>query len=179
MINHDLQEGIFRIADNTLTPGMKIWTWGYPQTELIDPYESSLEARPYIELWAGVTREFWQRAKMAPNDQLEIAETYSPSVGLDNVTHANENFLVNIDTTDLGLVDVEIFGLYPNQAVEVDLLLDGYVLESASFILDPVNGNRFTANLPGVSSESLLELRIEDQDGTLLFSGIASFSLDE
>jgi hypothetical protein len=179
VINHDNQEGIFRIANNQLTPGMKIWTWGYPQTELLDPHASSLEARPYIELWAGVSHEFWQRAEMAPNHQLEIAETYSPSVGLDNVTHANQNFLVNFDTTDLASVEVEIFGLYPTQGVQVSLLLDGEVLESGSFVLDAVNGNRFSSDLPSVSSESLLELRIEDQDGTLLFSGTVPFSLDE
>ncbi len=179
VINHDLQEGIFRIADNTLTPGMKIWTWGYPQTELLDPHTSSLEARPYIELWAGVTREFWQRAEMAPNGQLEVPETYSPSVGLDNVTHANKNFLVNIDTTDLASVDVEIFGLYPDQAVQVFLLLDGEELESDSFVLDPLNGNQFTVDLPDVPSGSSLELQIEDQDGTVLFSGTTSFSFDE
>jgi hypothetical protein len=179
VINHDNQEGIFRIANNQFTPGMKIWTWGYPQTELLDPHASSLEARPYIELWAGVSHEFWQRAEMAPNHQLEIAETYSPSVGLDNVTHANQNFLVNLDTTDLASVEVEIFGLYPTQGVQVSLLLDGEVLESGSFVLDAVNGNRFSSDLPSVSSESLLELRIEDQDGTLLFSGTVPFSLDE
>jgi len=179
VINHENEEGIFRIADNTLTPGMKFWTWGFPQTEQIDPHASSHEARPYIELWAGVTREFWQRAKIAPQDTLEIPETYSPSVGLENVTHADQNFLVNIDTTDLASVDVEIFGLYPNQAVEVYLLLDGEVLESGSLVLDPVGGNRFTSDLPAVSLESLLELRIEDQEGTLIFSGTAAFSSDE
>ena len=29
-INHDNAEGIIRIADNTLTPGLKMWTWGFP-----------------------------------------------------------------------------------------------------------------------------------------------------
>ena len=30
VINHDNQEGIIRIADNKVTPGLKMWTWGYP-----------------------------------------------------------------------------------------------------------------------------------------------------
>ncbi len=37
VINHDNGEGIFRIADNSVTPGLKIWTWGYPQTAELDP----------------------------------------------------------------------------------------------------------------------------------------------
>src|SRR6266700_3136705 len=30
VINHDNEEGILRIADNRVTPGLKMWTWGYP-----------------------------------------------------------------------------------------------------------------------------------------------------
>ena len=30
VINHDNEEGIIRIADNEVTPGMKMWTWGFP-----------------------------------------------------------------------------------------------------------------------------------------------------
>src|ERR1700730_16047850 len=30
VINHDNDEGIIRIADNTVTRGLKMWTWGFP-----------------------------------------------------------------------------------------------------------------------------------------------------
>ena len=30
VINHDNEEGIIRIADNNVTRGLKMWTWGYP-----------------------------------------------------------------------------------------------------------------------------------------------------
>jgi len=59
------------------------------------------------------------------------------------------------------------------------LLLDGEELESDSFVLDPLNGNQFTIDLPPVPPGSSLELQIEDQDGTVLFSGTASISFDE
>jgi hypothetical protein len=29
VINHDNEEGIIRIADNTITLGLKMWTWGW------------------------------------------------------------------------------------------------------------------------------------------------------
>lgn len=178
VINHDQQEGIFRVADNTLTPGMKIWTWGYPQTESLDPYASANEARPYIELWAGVTPEFWQRAEISPQAELEIRETYSPSVGLDNVTHANSNFLVNISVNDSGSVDCQIFGMYPEQEVMVTLLLDQGVLFQGPLTLDPRHGNQISSTLTEWSEESLLELSIKDQSGNLLFSGTAAFAPD-
>ena len=171
VINHDNLEGIFRIADNTLTPGMKIWTWGYPQTELLDPHASALEARPYIELWAGVTREFWQRTEIAPNSQLEIHETYSPSVGLANVTHADKNFLVNLELVDPTLVDCQIFGIYPDQEVMVSILLDRTLIHQVPITLDPNNGNHVSSTLPEWSGESELVVLIEDLNGNQLFSG--------
>src|SRR6201988_3774154 len=30
VINHDNEEGIIRIADNRVTLGLKMWTWGFP-----------------------------------------------------------------------------------------------------------------------------------------------------
>jgi hypothetical protein len=38
VINHDNEEGIIRIADNGVTRGLKMWTWGYKSfTEETDP----------------------------------------------------------------------------------------------------------------------------------------------
>ncbi len=58
VINHDVHEGLFRIADNSgSTPGMKMWTWGHPQSQ-IDPTAVANAAngsRPYIELCGGVS----------------------------------------------------------------------------------------------------------------------------
>ena len=64
VINHDNEEGIFRIADNKVTPGLKMWTWGYDTVrEPQDARKYPVEAQPYIELWAGVTEEFFTSAR--------------------------------------------------------------------------------------------------------------------
>lgn len=178
VINHDNQEGIFRISDNSITPGMKIWTWGYPQTAALDPHATSNEARPYIELWAGLTREFWQRTEIMSAQQIEFEETYSPSVGLDDVTHANSNFLVNMDLKDSTSVDCQIFGMYPDQAVAVSLLLDAEVFQEIPLVLDPYTGNHFSISLPEQSRDSLLELVIEDGSGNILFAASVSLAAE-
>ncbi|MFX6965257.1 hypothetical protein ABTH47_19760, partial [Acinetobacter baumannii] len=33
VINHDNEEGIIRIADNRITRGLKMWTWGFPSLD--------------------------------------------------------------------------------------------------------------------------------------------------
>ena len=65
VINHDNEEGIIRIADNKLTRGLKMWTWGYPSfTNETDARKDPNEARPYVELWAGVSDQFFHRAEL-------------------------------------------------------------------------------------------------------------------
>ncbi len=50
VINHDNDEGIIRIADNTATPGLKMWTWGFPSfTDETDPRKDPDPQRPYVE----------------------------------------------------------------------------------------------------------------------------------
>ena len=64
VINHDNEEGIIRIADNTVTRGLKMWTWGFPSfTNETDARKDPNEARPYVELWAGVSDQFFHRAQ--------------------------------------------------------------------------------------------------------------------
>lgn len=167
VINHDNEEGIFRIADNNLTPGLKIWTWGYPTSISIDPHTSTSPSRPYIELWAGVSREFWQRAQFPANSQMEIEETYSPSVGLTDVTHASTDFLFNLAADGT----CQLFGLYPDQTVEISLAVGATHIFTKSITLDPLKGNDCSANIPAGLAGEALELTIRNSAGDVLFEG--------
>jgi hypothetical protein len=169
VINHDNEEGIFRIADNRLTPGLKIWTWGYPVSSSIDPQTSISAYRPYIELWAGVTREFWQRTEFPARGRLVIPETYGPSVGLSNVTHASVDFLINFSAKNNAEVQCQLFGLNPDQAVQVALELDGTPLSSRKISLDPAHASDCSAQALEMTSGKLLKLMIRNQLGELLF----------
>ena len=121
MINHDNEESIVRIADNTMTPGLKMWTWGYPSfTHETDERKDPNPARPYVELWAGVSDQFFHSARFPARSEVAIPETYSPTVGLRNVTHANEKILVNLAATP-SRADLELFSLEPATALRVTL----------------------------------------------------------
>lgn len=171
VINHDAEEGLFRIADNTLTPGMKIWTWGYPQSSRVDPQTTADEARPYIELWGGITREFWQRTTLPAQQNLEIDEIYAPSVGLQNVTHANEYFLVDLAAVDDAEVHCRLFGLQPEQRVDYAIGLDGEEFHRQRVTLSATEAINCSTELPALSAESVLELVVETVQGELLFFG--------
>ena len=70
------------------------------------------EARPYVELWAGVSDQFFHSAEFPAPGEVSIPETYSPTVGMSNVTQANENILVNLSAEASG-VNLQFFSIEP------------------------------------------------------------------
>jgi hypothetical protein len=178
VINHDNGEGLFRIADNTITPGLKIWTWGYPHSSVVDPTKSTEESRPYIELWAGVTREFWQRASLPGGSQVEIRETYIPSAGLAGVTHANESFLVNMAHDGSSSIMCQIFSAFPDQTVQLSLSLDDEAFYDRTVTLDPNSGNDCSTAIPDAPAGSNVQLLVTSQNNELLFAAELALSAD-
>ena len=170
VINHDNEEGIIRIADNTVTPGLKMWTWGYPSfTNETDARKDPNQQRPYVELWAGVSDQFFHTGRFPARGEVAISETYSPTVGMVNVTDANENVLVNL-TADSSGVNLQFFSLEPAAPVRVTLKRGDAILFDAAVTADPKNGNRISAALPaGVSGEQV-QLTIGTAQGKALIA---------
>jgi hypothetical protein len=165
VINHDNEEGIIRIADNTVTPGLKMWTWGFPSfTNETDPRKDPNEQRPYIELWAGVSDAFFHSANFPALGEVSIPETYSPTVGMSNVTHANENILINL-SVDASGVHLQFFSIEPATLLRVTLKRGDAVLFNDAVKADPKNGNRISATIPGGGSGEQVQLTIRTADG--------------
>jgi hypothetical protein len=170
VINHDNEEGIIRIADNTVTPGLKMWTWGFPSlTNETDARKDPSEARPYIELWAGVSDQFFHSARFPALDQVSIAETYSPTVGMSNVTHANENILINL-VAEGASVNLQFFSIEPATPLRVTLKRGDTVLFNDAVEADPKNGNRISATIPAGGSGEQVQLTIRTAEGKELIA---------
>jgi hypothetical protein len=170
VINHDNEEGIIRIADNKLTPGLKMWTWGYPSfTNETDARKDPNQLRPYVELWAGASDQFFHSAKFPARGEVSIPEAYSPTVGMRNVTDANENILVNLAATASG-VDLQFFSLEPATPLRVTLKRGDAILFDDAVTVDPKNGNRISTTLPAGGSGEPIRLTIGTAQGTALIS---------
>lgn len=124
-INHANEEGLIRVADNSVTPGLKLWTWGYRQGSVTDPETFGNSARPYIELWAGHSLEFFQNATLAARAIVTWDEYYIPTAGLPKVTFANEHALIHLHHSGDGngghTFAAKVFTTRPGEAM--DLLL--------------------------------------------------------
>jgi hypothetical protein len=170
VINHDNEEGIIRIADNNVTPGLKMWTWGFPAfTNETDARKDPTEARPYIELWAGVSDQFFHSAEFSALGEVSIPETYSPTVGMSNVTHANENILINLSAEASG-VTLQFFPIEPATPLRVTLKRGDAVLFDDAVTADPKNGNRISAPIPAGGSGEQVQLTIRTAEGKELIA---------
>jgi hypothetical protein len=170
VINHDNEEGIIRIADNRVTPGLKMWTWGFPSfTNQTDARKDVTPAQPYVELWAGVSDQFFHKASFPALGEVSVKETYSPTVGMRNVTDANEHMLVDL-AADAAGVHLEFFSIEPAAPLRVTLKRGDAVLFDAPVKVDPKNGNRISARLPAGGSGDRIKLTIATAAGKELIA---------
>lgn len=140
VINHGNEEGIFRIADNDKTPGLKFWTFGYDSIN-VDPFAGARSSRAFIELWAGVTNEFFQKTMLMAGEVYEFDETYSPSVGMTNVNGASENILVNGYWNDEGQFILQWHAINPETKITIIFKQDETILLDRIYIPDTAKGN--------------------------------------
>ena len=170
VINHDNEEGIIRIADNRVTRGLKMWTWGYFSfTNETDPRKDPNPQRPYVELWAGVSDEFFHSAGFPARGEVSFPETYSPTIGMRNVTHANGNILVNL-AAGAASVNLQFFSIEPDTPLRVTLKRGDNVFFDAAVQADPKNGNRISAPTPAASSGKRVQLTIRSAEGRELIA---------
>jgi hypothetical protein len=170
VINHDNDEGVIRIANNTVTPGLKMWTWGFPSfTNETDARKDPNEARPYVELWAGVSDQFFHSAHFPALGEVSIPETYSPTVGMSNVTVANENILINL-SAEGSSVNLQFFSIEPATPLRVTLKRGDAVLFDDAVKADPKNGNRISATIPTGGSGEQVQLTIRTAEGKELIA---------
>jgi hypothetical protein len=169
VINHDNEEGIIRIADNRVTRGLKMWTWGFPAfANETDERKDPNPARPYVELWAGVSDQFFHRAELAAQSEVSVAETYGPTVGMSDVTQANDHILVNL-AANATQADVQFVCLDPETPLRVTIRRGDLVLFDGRVIADPKNGNHVSAPIAGGSGDTV-QLRITTAGGRELIA---------
>ena len=150
-INHDNEEGFFRVADNSVTPGLKIFAFGRDDTVGRDPRGTTTSndnwKRPAVELWAGLSDQFFFPATMAAQSSLTFSETYAASVGMADVTHASDDVLINVEN---GQVNFAFFT--PEQNYSVELVMRDNTSQTEVIVPDMVNGNTLMVNTDTLTS---------------------------
>src|SRR5207302_11078951 len=127
------------------------------------------EQRPYVELWAGVSDQFFHSAEFPALGEVSIPETYGPTVGMSNVTHANENILINL-SADGSSANLQFFSVEPARPLRLTLKRGDAVLFNEAVEADPKNGNRISATMPAGGSGEQVALTIRTAEGRELIA---------
>mgnify|MGYP001593986318 CR=1 FL=1 len=126
VINHENQEGVFRVSENIETKGVKLWTWGRNNVDN-DMFDfSNGGADNYIELWGGVSESFFTDATIGANENKNWKESYCPTVNLSAICNMNNYGGVNlIWDNEKSQVTYELNTFHSNEAYTVKLRIDG------------------------------------------------------
>jgi len=162
VINHDNNEGIFRISENIETPGMKFWTWGKYNVDN-NLYDFSNGGKDnYIELWAGVSNAFFNDATLSALEEISWNEAYCPTVNMSGISKINNQLAVNFGwEQNTASVYYELLAFRPN----IDYRINMYLTGDNNY---PVADQTITANAAGNSEDFNMDF-IANGDYTIGF----------
>ncbi|SDJ22707.1 DUF5107 domain-containing protein [Nonomuraea jiangxiensis] len=135
VVNHENNEGVIRVGDNAKTPGMKFWEWGQNGSFDTNVFSKGNSARPYIELWAGVSMKFFTPATLKAGQTLSWTETFLPTMDLGDVTNANTNGAADVKVDASGNVTGRLFSTAIGQELRATLVdaTTGRTLDESTF----------------------------------------------
>ncbi len=98
--SHDEQEGVVRVFDQEINPGVDVWTYGYhPKPPGQIPMGSGAPNRGYAEMWGGTSKTFPdERKPLGPGESIEWAEWMAPFHLTGGLTTADRNFAVHFSS---------------------------------------------------------------------------------
>ena len=170
--SHEEDEGIVRVFDPELTPGVDVWTYGFHPSGI--PMGSEARSRGYVEMWGGTSRIYATETQpLAPGDSVTWVEWMYAFQGTRGLTFADRDLAVNfaLDTArPAGVVAVAASRPWRGDAelrVEGRPGAAGRVLER--WRLDLAPGRAFARELDGVGrwggSLPRLRLRLVPREG--------------
>jgi len=94
--SHDEQEGVVRVFDKDLNPGLDVWTYGYhPKPPGQIPMGSGAPNRGYAEMWGGTSKTFPdERRPLDPGGSIEWTEWMAPFHLTGGLTTADRDFAI-------------------------------------------------------------------------------------
>lgn len=172
LMNNDNDTGILCVTDDGKTPGLKLWTFG-PQSLNIDINDSTEWLRPTIEMWHGVTPEFWNRGTLSANEVRQWADNYFPTLGLEEITAASKYGAVHLSSSKSGsntVLSAKASLTLPNQTVRTVIRLNGTTVSEQNVVVADKDATSVTASVASntITSGALFEAEFLQGDTSLL-----------
>lgn len=175
LINNDSDRGIVRASDSVANPGLKLWTFGRDSLT-VDMGDPDAWLRPTIEMWHGITPEFWQRTTMAGGEVRQWSDSYLPTLGLSDVTEANEYGALYLSTAPSG-AETQLSAAaslsLPGQPFKVLLRLDGNLIAEEDVVASATEATVLSVTVSAPSPGAVFEAEYLQGDVSLLAGQIS------
>jgi hypothetical protein len=113
--------------------------------------------------------QFFHPARFPASSEVSVAETYSPTVGMNNVTHANDKILINF-SADTSAASLQFYSIEPATPLRITLKRGEIMLLDTEAQADPTKGNRISVAIADGKSGEPIRLTIKTSDGKELIA---------
>lgn len=148
--NDENDTNVLRVSDNVQTPGLKLWTFGKESLN-IDVNDSNEWLRPTIEMWHGITPEFWDRATLAANEVRTWSDRYFATLGLPEITAAGEYGAAYLSSSVSGM-DTQLSAVatltLPNEGLSAVLRVNDSIVGRADVVVSAAAPTRVSTSVP-------------------------------
>ena len=184
VINHENEEGIFRISDNEETYGMKLWTWGRDNIDNNLYDYSNGGADNYIELWAGTSRSFFTDAVLEANEQKSWKESYFATVSLASIANMNNVAAVALDwQNSTQELTYSLNTFQTNKTYWAEVLIDGQLepsIPNQQIDFNPLGHSEVISfeELNLISGDHLITLNLLNESGEVELNAAVNIEVE-
>ena len=149
LMNDDKAVGIVRVSRQREDPGIEavdVWTARSEHRR----QRQRQWVRPAIEMWHGITPEFWMRGTMAANEVRQWKQTFFPTLGLKGITAASENGALYLSSAKSGsdtVLSAAATLTLPTQTVKAVLRLNGSAVAEQDVVIAATDATTVSATV--------------------------------
>jgi hypothetical protein len=163
---------ILRVSENKVTPGLKLWTFGVPSLTA-DVTKSDVWLRPAIEMWHGVTPEFWKRGSFTAGEVKTWTDRYFATLALPEITAASEQGALYLSSAPSGsdvALNVAASLNQPDQMLKAILRVNGSVVATKDVMSAAADATKVSATVPTAMAPAgaMFEAELLQGDKSLL-----------
>jgi len=161
--SHDAEEGVVRVFDPVLNPGVDVWTYGFHPTGI--PMGSGQPNKGYVEMWGGTSVLFPDETRpLPPGDSLAWTEWMYSYRETQGMSAASQVGAIR-GSLDDGTLDIALSPALEMPNVVIEVSVDGKVTVRDTTSLTPAKV--LHRSYPIETAEPLDDLSVEVRQGAL------------
>lgn len=164
--SHEEEEGVVRVFDPDINPGVDIWTYGFNPDDV--PMGSGKKNKGYAEIWGGTVKHFPdETAPLPANGTISWSEWIYPFQKTKGLSIATENVALHHRSVSHGL-EVSLCPSISIISAQLKFQVDGKTIISKLFSTSPDNPYHIIIEWEKISTSSNILMILLDGEEEIL-----------